>query len=109
MEANNLVAAFAFGIGFVQMYQDYLKSDTLSEEAKGSVLLGLLASSLWLIYQSRKYGMNFTVAYTTVGLLLQLYILNKILVKETGKGQDKKDDFDFKTTSHDSADLFKTK
>ena len=90
MDANNVVAAFAFGIGFIQMYQDYMKSDTLTPEAKGSVLLGLLASCLWLIYQSRKYGMNFTVAYTSVGLLLQLYILNKILLKETETDEDKK-------------------
>ena len=93
MDANNVVAAVAFGIGFIQMYRDYTKSDTLTSEAKGSVLLGLLASSLWLIYQSRKYGMNFTVAYTTMGLALQLYILNKILVKETKKDEDKKYDF----------------
>jgi hypothetical protein len=83
MDANNLVAAFAFGVGFIQMYQDYLKSDTLSEDAKSSVILGLIASTLWLIHQSKKYGMNFTVAYTSVGLVLQLYILNKILVKES--------------------------
>ena len=90
MDANNLVAAFAFGIGFIQMYQDYMKSDTLTPEAKSSVLLSLIAISLWLIYQSRKYGMNFTVAYTSVGLILQLYILNKILVKENKKEQNKK-------------------
>jgi uncharacterized membrane protein YbaN (DUF454 family) len=89
MDANNAVAAIAFGIGFIQMYQDYMRSDTLTPEAKNSVLLGLLASCLWLIYQSRKYGMNFTVAYTTLGLVLQLYLLNKILVKENEKNQDK--------------------
>lgn len=89
MDANNAVAAIAFGIGFIQMYQDYMRSDTLTSEAKNSVLLGLLASCLWLIYQSRKYGMNFTVAYTGVGLLLQLYILNKILVKETETDEHK--------------------
>jgi uncharacterized membrane protein YbaN (DUF454 family) len=89
MDANNAVAVIAFGIGFIQMYQDYMRSDTLTPEAKNSVLLGLLASCLWLIYQSRKYGMNFTVAYTTLGLVLQLYLLNKILVKENEKNQDK--------------------
>jgi len=89
MDGNNAVAVIAFGIGFIQMYQDYMRSDTLTPEAKNSVLLGLLASCLWLIYQSRKYGMNFTVAYTGVGLLLQLYILNKILVKETETDEHK--------------------
>ena len=93
MDANNVVAAFAFGIGFIQMYQDYMRSEEMDEKSKNAVLLSLLASCLWLIYQSRKYGMNFTVAYTGVGLLLQLYLLNKILVKEDKKNKSKKDDF----------------
>ena len=91
MDANNLVAAFAFGIGFIQMYQDYMRSDDMDEKSKNAVLMSLLASCLWLIYQSRKYGMNFTVAYTGLGLLLQLYILNKILVKENERDQNKKE------------------
>ena len=89
MDANNVVAAFAFGIGFVQMYQDYIRSDEMDEKSKNAILLSLLASCLWLIYQSRQYGMNFTVAYTTLGLVLQLYLLNKILVKENEKNEDK--------------------
>jgi len=93
MEANKIVAAFAFGIGFIQMYQDYMRSEEMDEKSKNAVLLSLLASTLWLIYQSRKYGMNFTVAYTGIGLLLQLYLLNKILVKEDKKNKSKKDDF----------------
>jgi hypothetical protein len=90
MDANNVVAAVAFGIGFIQMYQDYIRSEEMDEKSKNAILLSLLASSLWLIYQSREYGMNFTVAYTTLGLLLQLYLLNKILIKENEKIQDKK-------------------
>ena len=85
MDANNTIAAIAFGIGFIQMYQDYMKSDEMDAKSKNAVLLSFIASCLWLIYQSRRYGMNFTVAYTGVGLLLQLYILNKILVKENEK------------------------
>lgn len=83
------MAAIAFGIGFIQMYNDFMKSDDIDEKSKNAVLLSLFASILWLIYQSRKYGMNFTVAYTTLGLLLQVYILNKILVKENEKNEDK--------------------
>ena len=89
MDANNVVAAFAFGIGFIQMYQDYMRSDEMDEKSKNAVLLSLLASCLWLIYQSRQYGMNFTVAYTGLGLLLQVYLLNKILIKENEKGEIK--------------------
>jgi len=77
------------------MYQDYMRSEEMDEKSKNAVLLSLLASCLWLIYQSRKYGMNFTVAYTGVGVLLQIYLLNKILVKEDKKNKSKKDDFLF--------------
>ena len=89
MDANNVVAAFAFGIGFIQMYQDYTRSDEMDEKSKNAILLSLFASCLWLIYQSRQYGMNFTVAYTGLGLLLQLYLLNKILIKESEKDENK--------------------
>ena len=89
MDSNNTLAAIAFGIGFIQMYNDFMKSDDIDEKSKNAVLLSLFASILWLIYQSRKYGMNFTVSYTTLGLLLQVYILNKILVKENEKNEDK--------------------
>jgi len=82
MDTNNVIAAVAFGIGFIQMYQDLKRSEEVDEKSKNAVMLGGLASIMWLIYQSRKYGMNFTVAYTGVGLLIQLYVLNKILVKE---------------------------
>src|SRR6056300_146160 len=89
MDANNVVAAFAFGIGFIQMYQDYMRSDTMTPEAKNSVLLGLLASCLWLIYQSRKYGMNFTVS---IRFCLKRQRLMKI----------RNNDFTFKTTNINS-------
>ena len=90
MDANNVVAAFAFGIGFIQMYQDYIRSDEMDEKSKNAILLSLLASCLWLIYQSRQYGMNFTVAYTTLGLILQVVPSQQdILVKENEKNEDK--------------------
>ena len=82
MDTDNVLAAIAFGIGFIQMHQDFMKSEEVDETRKTAVLLGIMGSCLWLIYQSRKYGMNFTVAYTGAGLFLQLYILNKILIKE---------------------------
>jgi len=78
-----VIAGIAFGIGFVQMYQDLIRSEKVNERSKNAVLLSILASCLWLTYQSRKYGMNFTVAYTGIGLAIQLYVLNKILIKES--------------------------
>ena len=83
MNTNNVIAAIAFGIGFIQMYQDLIKSEKVDEKSKNAVMLSIIASCLWLIYQSRKYGMNFTVAYTGIGLAIQVYILNKILIKES--------------------------
>lgn len=82
MDTNNVIAAIAFGIGFIQMYQDVIKTEKVDEKSKNAILLSIVASCLWLIYQSRKYGMNFTVAYTGIGLAVQMYVLNKILVKE---------------------------
>ena len=82
MDTNIVIAAIAFGIGFIQMYQDVIKTEKVDEKSKNAILLSIVASCLWLIYQSRKYGMNFTVAYTGIGLAVQMYVLNKILVKE---------------------------
>jgi hypothetical protein len=82
MEFNDIIATFAFGIGFIQMYDDVRNSDTLDKKAKNRIILGVMASILWLIYQSRKYGMNATTMYTSIGLLVQLYLLNKLLIKE---------------------------
>ena len=64
------------------MDQDVIKTEKVDEKSKNAILLSIVASCLWLIYQSRKYGMNFTVAYTGIGLAVQMYVLNKILVKE---------------------------
>jgi len=83
MNTDNVIAGIAFGIGFIQMYQDLIRSEKINERSKNAVLLSILASCLWLTYQSRKYGMNFTVAYTGIGLAIQLYVLNKILIKES--------------------------
>ena len=82
MDLDNVLAVVAFGIGFIQMHQDFMKSKEVDEKSKNAVMLSIVASCLWLMYQSRKYGMNFTVAYTAIGLALQVYILNKILIKE---------------------------
>jgi hypothetical protein len=88
MDIDNTIAGLAFGIGFIQMYQDLKKSEKVDETSKNAILLSLVGSCLWLIYQSRKYGVNFTVAYTTLGIVIQLYVLNKILVKEMKEVKD---------------------
>jgi hypothetical protein len=82
MDANDIIASIAFGIGFVLMYKDLENSDKVDVERKNTVLLGLLSTCLWLVYQYRKYGLNMTTLYTSSGLIVQLYVLNQILLKE---------------------------
>jgi hypothetical protein len=70
------------GLGLVQLYDQVRKIDEIDVNAKNAILLGILTSILWFIYQYRKYGLNATTLYTSAGLIVQLYVLNKILLKE---------------------------
>jgi len=45
------------------------------------VILSIVASIFWFVYQIRRSGVNFTLTYTTLGLALQIYILREILIK----------------------------
>jgi hypothetical protein len=47
-----------------------------------------VASILWLIYQYRKLGANVTTVYMVLGIVVQIYILNRILLKEGNKLKD---------------------
>lgn len=85
MNTDEIISSIAFGIGFVQMYNQVDKSDEIGKEAKHMLLLSVIASCLWFIYQYRKFGLNISTVYTSAGLIVQLYVLNKILVKETDR------------------------
>ena len=89
MKSNEMLAGIAFGIGFIQMYRDYMRSDEMDEKSRNGIRLALFANCLWLIYQYREHGANFSVMYTVLAISLQLYLLNKILVKENEKNEDK--------------------
>jgi hypothetical protein len=89
MKSNEMLAGIAFGIGFIQMYRDYMRSDEMDEKSRNGIRLALFANCLWLIYQYREHGANFSVMYTVLAIFLQLYLLNKILVKENEKNEDK--------------------
>ena len=39
MDTNDIIAAFAFGIGFYQMYSDLKKSSEFDESSKNKVIL----------------------------------------------------------------------
>ena len=79
---NEIISSVAMGLGFVQLYGQVRSVDEIGVDMKNAILLGIATSCLWLIYQYRKYGVNMTTLYTSAGLVVQLYILNKILLKE---------------------------
>lgn len=79
---DEIISSVAMGLGLIQMYQQVREIDEIGLEMKNTIILGLLTSFLWLVYQYRKYGLNATTIYTSAGLIVQLYILNKILLKE---------------------------
>ncbi|ADQ90968.1 hypothetical protein MpV1_045c [Micromonas sp. RCC1109 virus MpV1] len=79
---DEIISSVAMGLGLVQLYHQVRKIEEIDPEMKNTILLGLLTSCLWLVYQYRKYGLNATTLYTSAGLIVQLYILNKILLKE---------------------------
>lgn len=82
MDINEIISSIAFGIGFVQLYNQVESSEKMGEDAKNVILLGVISSLLWMIYQYRKFGLNISTVYTSIGLIVNLYVLNKVLVKE---------------------------
>ena len=58
MKIDDIIASIALGLGFVQIYDNFNKSDEVGEESKHMLLLGIITTSLWLTYQTRRYGLN---------------------------------------------------
>lgn len=80
MELDTFVAIL---IGIYQMW-DNLKEIIETREvlvSKKTALLSLLAGLLWLSYHYRT-GMNTTATITILGLIVNLYILHVIYLKE---------------------------
>jgi hypothetical protein len=82
MKVDDIISSVAFGLGFVQLYNQVRTVEEIDVSFKNTILIGILSSILWLVFQYRKYGLNMTTLYTSSGLIVQLYVLNKILVKE---------------------------
>lgn len=83
MNFDEIIASIAFSIGFLMMYRDLEKSENVDVKMKKNVMLSIFVSCLWFTYQYRKFGTNISTVYTGVGLILQIYILNRILLEET--------------------------
>ena len=81
MDTDDKIAFVAIVIGLAQMVMLVNKltnTDDISYYSVNYVVAGIMASILWIIYQYRK-GANFSVVYSTAGLFIGLYILQRIL------------------------------
>ena len=79
---DTIIPGVAMSLGLVQLYEQVRSVEEIDVDMKNTILLGTITSSLWLVYQFKKYGLNATTLYTSAGLVVQLYVLNKILLKE---------------------------
>jgi|TARA_B100001094_G_scaffold139274_1_gene134738 lipid-A-disaccharide synthase-like uncharacterized protein len=87
MNTDDNIAFIAITIGLAQMMMltnKLINTKDISYYSLEYVLAGILASTLWIIYQYRK-GANFSVMYSTAGLFLGLYILKRLLKERKSK------------------------
>jgi hypothetical protein len=80
-----VMTAMTLGVGQmgVSIKEVYMK-DNIESYNFQSVFIGIIASSLWMVYMFRK-GANYSAVYMSAGLVLQLYILQKLLSKSRAK------------------------
>lgn len=91
MKTNDLVATTAISLGVSQMFMNlrhvYVRDD-VSGYSFPSVLVGITASALWMTYQFNS-GANYSVVYTSIGLVVQMYILQRLIAKAKEDTQSK--------------------
>lgn len=83
VQTDDLLATTAIALGVGQMFshmKNVYEKDDVSSYDLTTVFIGITASSLWLLYQFRK-GANYSAVYTSIGLVAQLYILQRISSK----------------------------
>ena len=78
MKIDDIIASIAMGLGFVQIYDNFNRSEEVGEESKHTLLLGIITTSLWLTYQSRRYGVNLLTVNTSIALAVQIYVISRI-------------------------------
>jgi len=79
---DQLIATTAFGLGFVQMIEEVRTVKDINVNLKNTIILGTITNILWIVYQYRTQGQSLTVLYMLIGLVIQLYILRSIILKE---------------------------
>jgi|TARA_X000000368_G_scaffold398538_1_gene368640 hypothetical protein len=87
LDTDDKIAFIAIVIGLAQMMMHFNRvynADDLSYYSIQYVVAGISASLLWIIYQYRK-GANFSVLYSTAGLLLGMYTLQRVLKERKDK------------------------
>tara|TARA_B110000858_G_scaffold173141_1_gene204735 strand:+ start:575 stop:862 length:288 start_codon:yes stop_codon:yes gene_type:complete len=84
MDFNEIISSMGFGIGLLQMY-DQVNKERGKIEDKKMPYLALFASLLWVVYQYRKFGWNIATVYTSVGFIVQLYVLKTVLEKDESR------------------------
>ena len=88
MNFDEVISTLAFGLSFVEIIKQVETAKFVDVEKKGVVIVGLISSCLWFTYQYRKLGTNATTVFTGVGIVVQYYILNEILLKERKRLKD---------------------
>lgn len=82
MKFNDIIATTALSTGLVKMYMDFENSDKVDIKFKNSIIFGIVITVTWFIYYTNEYGFSHFTVYTLISLLLQLYILRTIMIKE---------------------------
>lgn len=81
--ANQWIATAAVSLGISQIalnMKNVYEKDDVSSYSVDYVLVGILSSTLWLAYQYR-IGANYSAVYTSIFLVSQIYILQRLLSK----------------------------
>jgi hypothetical protein len=78
MKIDDIIASIAMGLGFVQIYDNFQRSDEVGEESRHMLTIGIITTALWLIYQTRRYGINLLTVNTSIALAVQIYVMTRI-------------------------------
>jgi len=93
---NDLIAGSALTLGMIQMIIHAINTGTspVDEHTMYLLYMGIIGNILWMTYQYRK-GENYSVMYSTVALLSQLYILYKVSSTERSREKQSLKNFYF--------------